>query len=389
MRRGKERWTHLDDERLSQALLAVFASHREVMLSDNCALWKRVHKRYHELVLAEPAAVPDITVALRSARSLHTRWARGIRPDMILFASLVDKLQKAGKKPLKAIEQAEKLFKEERSEINATIMRRFVRDRQQPIITPSDLEAYVVHPKLKFESFHFRHCYEILRSNRRFLEVLLGQDGDHKVGTLHKRRRVSGTNATDEIEDSFLTSSDNSDTFDFHNNKEHKAIMQVTTEPYQTNNLERPTLPHSKWQVAANNISTQVRTPASPLNVASHGSSSVVVSFDDNGEYSQISRLECDRDIANEFIRIRTKKLEDDRRLKLIAELRGVVETIAKLAKQLAWTGVASTTLAAKTGLICSVLDEDVLRDIAFFRAEKKRLQQSIAALDSDIIRSS
>ena len=88
MRRGKERWTHADDERLSHALLAVFASRGEpVALSDNCALWKRVQQRYQELMAADATAAP------RSARSLHTRWARGIRPDLTLFASLVQKVR--------------------------------------------------------------------------------------------------------------------------------------------------------------------------------------------------------------------------------------------------------------------------------------------------------
>ena len=89
MRRGKERWTHADDERLSRALLAVFANRGEpVVLSDNCALWKRVQQRYQDFMTAEPDAI----AAVRSARSLHTRWARGIRPDLILFVSLLHKV---------------------------------------------------------------------------------------------------------------------------------------------------------------------------------------------------------------------------------------------------------------------------------------------------------
>ncbi|OWZ18576.1 hypothetical protein PHMEG_0007305 [Phytophthora megakarya] len=97
MRRGKERWTHADDKRLGRALLAVYASQGdEVVLSDNCVLWKRVQQRYQGLLTAEQAVVPDVTAAPRSARSLHTRWARGIRPDMVLFAALVAKAQKSG-----------------------------------------------------------------------------------------------------------------------------------------------------------------------------------------------------------------------------------------------------------------------------------------------------
>ena len=95
MRRGKERWTHADDERLGRALLSVFADHgEEIVLSDSCALWKRVQQEYQGLLATEQVVTPDITAAQRSARSLHTRWARGIRPDMTLFASLVDKVWK-------------------------------------------------------------------------------------------------------------------------------------------------------------------------------------------------------------------------------------------------------------------------------------------------------
>jgi hypothetical protein len=93
MRQAKQRWTHADDKRLGRALLAVFATHGEaVVLSDKCALWERVQQRYQGLITAERLVVPDVAAAPRSARSLHTRWARGIRPDMILFASLVDKV---------------------------------------------------------------------------------------------------------------------------------------------------------------------------------------------------------------------------------------------------------------------------------------------------------
>ncbi|CAH0474208.1 unnamed protein product [Peronospora belbahrii] len=82
----------------------------------------------------------------------------------------------------------------------------------------------------------------------------------------------------------------------------------------------------------------------------------------------------------------RMQILKDDRRLKLLAELRSVVTMISQLAQQLAWNGVASAALAARTGAVCSTLDQDVLRDISFFRHEKQRLKQEMAGLDGPVM---
>uniref|UniRef100_H3HCF5 Uncharacterized protein n=1 Tax=Phytophthora ramorum TaxID=164328 RepID=H3HCF5_PHYRM len=352
MRRGKERWTHADDKRLGRALLAVFANQGEVVvLSDNCALWKRVQQRYQGLVAAEQAVVPDVAPAPRSARSLHTRWARGIRPDMILFASLVDKLQKAGKKPTKAVTQAVKLFRGERGETNAAAVRQFVQARQQtPTAVGTESETDSSRPKLKFESFHFRHCYDILRSNPKFIEVLLEGTVNGESGPRKRRRTEAGSGSEDEYSSS--TSSDNS--ADSH---EDEVLLQAL--PFRHNQLDK----------------------AGVMNPEQSGS--VIITIDDANNDLELPRLECDRQVANEYVRLRTKTLQEDRRLKLLGELRGVVTTISQLSQQLAWNGVASAALAARTGAVCPALDEDVLRDIAFFRHEKNRLKTEITALDA------
>ncbi|KAG2804253.1 hypothetical protein PC111_g18337 [Phytophthora cactorum] len=383
MRRGKERWTHADDKRLGRALLAVFASHGEVVLSDNCALWKRVQQRYQGLVTAEQAIVPDITAAPRSARSLHTRWSRGIRADMVLFASLVVKLQKAGKKPPKTIKLAEKLFREERSETNAAAVRQYVQGRQRPSTPTGDSETDSARPKLKFESFHFRHCYDILRSNPQFIDALLDQVGAHGEGGLRKRRRTEGASGPDEeVYSSSTTSSDDSDTADSHEDEEHEMMLQVPP----ANRFQAAKVGTISSQVVTNGVKRsvpQAKTLVHRPNAAQRASNSVVITFEDTSDDLEVPpRLECDREVANEYVRLRTQTLQEDRRLKLLAELRGIVTTISQLAQQLAWNGVASAALAARTGAVCPALDEDVLRDIAFFRAEKRRLKQAIAALD-------
>ncbi|KAH7461867.1 hypothetical protein PRIC1_006054 [Phytophthora ramorum] len=387
MRRGKERWTHADDKRLGRALLAVFANQGEVVvLSDNCALWKRVQQRYQGLVAAEQAVVPDVAPAPRSARSLHTRWARGIRPDMILFASLVDKLQKAGKKPTKAVTQAVKLFRGERGETNAAAVRQFVQARQQtPTAVGTESETDSSRPKLKFESFHFRHCYDILRSNPKFIEVLLEGTVNGESGPRKRRRTEAGSGSEDEYSSS--TSSDNS--ADSH---EDEVLLQAL--PFRHNQLDKAgvmnpeqvhTL-HQSWQNRqgiANGVPTGARTLARAANAPARESGSVIITIDDANNDLELPRLECDRQVANEYVRLRTKTLQEDRRLKLLGELRGVVTTISQLSQQLAWNGVASAALAARTGAVCPALDEDVLRDIAFFRHEKNRLKTEITALDA------
>ncbi|KAL3662892.1 hypothetical protein V7S43_012292 [Phytophthora oleae] len=392
MRRGKERWTIADDKRLGHALLDVFANQGEVVvLSDNCALWKSVQQRYQALAAAEQAVVPNITAAPRSARSLHTRWARGIRPDMILFASLVDKLQKAGKKPAKATKQAVKLFREERSEINATAVRQYVQGRLRPPSPTGDSETDSTRPKLKFETFHFHHCYDILRSNPKFIETLLEQTRVNGGGGARKRRRIDGIGGPEEDEYSSSTSSDDSDTAD--SNEDEDLLLQSSNR-FQAAKVdaitsEQVSTLRKSHQATGNGVQRpilQVRPLVQPLSASQSRSDSVIITLEDTRDDLELPRLECDRELANEYIRLRTQTLQEDRRLKLLAELRGVVTTISQLAQQLAWNGVASAALAARTGTVCPQLDQDVLRDIAFFRGEKQRLKQAIASLDDGLV---
>jgi hypothetical protein len=239
-------------------------------------------------------------------------------------------------------------------------VRQFVHERQQPPSPTAD-EADAARPKLKFESFHFRHCYEILSSNARFIEALLtqGENGPRK------RRRSEGG---DDDEYSSSTSSE-SDTADSH---EDEVLLQAP--------------PANRFKVAKVGAISSARVPRSRALApsAQHGAHSAIITFDDASDDLDLPRIECDRDVANEYVRLRTLTLQEDRRLKLLAELRAVVTTISQLAQQLAWNGVASAALAARTGGTCPALDEEVLRDIAFFRQEKQRLKLEIAALDAN-----
>lgn len=291
-----------------------------------------------------------------------------------------------------------KLFRGERSETNAAAVRQFVQERQRtPTASGGDSETDSARPKLKFESFHFRHCYDILRSNPTFIEVLLEQGTANGGNEPHKRRRTEGAGSSQE-EYSSSTSSDDSDTADSHEDEEQVMMLQAPpASRFQVAKVGAISSGHvhqqpSRWQhpqATANGVQRTVpaaRTLIHRPNAAQRESGSVVITFEDASDDLEAPRLECDRAVANEYVRLRTQTLQEDRRLKLLAELRGVVTTISQLAQQLAWNGVASAALAARTGGVCPALDQDVLRDIAFFRHEKQRLKQEIAAIDGAIV---
>ncbi|GMF64741.1 unnamed protein product [Phytophthora lilii] len=288
-------------------------------------------------------------------------------------------LQKAGKKPAKAVKQAVKLFREERSETNAAAVRQYVLERQRPPTPSGSPDTDATHPKLKFESFHFRHCYDILRTNPQFIKALLEQGKAGGDSAARKRRRMEAGSGSEE-EYSSSTSSDDSDTADSHEDEERELMLRgpPVIRPAVGASMVYPQA--TGWQNA------QAHTNSVPagktLLQASKTADSMVITFDDASEDAELPLVECDREVANEYVRLRTQTLQEDRRLKLLAELRAVVTTISQLAQQLAWNGVASAALAARTGAVCPVLDQDVLRDIAFFRHEKQRLKQEIAALD-------
>ena len=291
-------------------------------------------------------------------------------------------MQKAGKKPAKAIKQAGKLFRGRRSETNAAAVRQFVQEQQRPPTDSSDSETDSARPKFKFESFHFRHCYDILCSNPMFMKALLEQSRTSKRNKpLKKHRRTEGASNSQEKYRSSI-SSDGSDATDSHEGEEQVTMLQYpSTSLSQKEDVGSISREHlSNWQnpqATANGVNRTLH----PSNEAQRGRGSVLITFEDASDDGDPPRLECDRAVANEYIRLRMEALKDDRRLKLLAELRGVVATMSQLAQQLAWNGVASAALTARTGGVCPPLDQDVLRDIAFFRREKERLKQEVAAM--------
>uniref|UniRef100_M4BKH7 Uncharacterized protein n=1 Tax=Hyaloperonospora arabidopsidis (strain Emoy2) TaxID=559515 RepID=M4BKH7_HYAAE len=287
----------------------------------------------------------------------------------------------------KAVEQAVRLFREQRSEGNALAVRQFVQKRQRTSVASGgdgDSETDSSRPKLRFESFHFLHCYDILCSNSAFLKVLLDQSRMNGGNVSQKKRRqteagidLKGESRTSAVRDNCTMETERVSTLRVPPVTRVEGA-EVSSSSSQHTHQHPPTDQH---------LQASDREMIHSHSAARLDSSSVVVTFNDVSDDFDVPRVECDRTVANEYVRLRMQTLQEGRRLKLLAELRGVVATIAQLAQQLAWDGVASAALAAQTGGACIASNQGVLRDIAFFRHEKQRLKQRIAALDGPLSR--
>lgn len=69
--------------------------------------------------------------------------------------------------------------------------------------------------------------------------------------------------------------------------------------------------------------------------------------------------------------------------MKLLAELRGIVETISQLSNQLTGNGAASPMGMAAGSRVDPALAEEVQQDLTFFRDQKRRLKQELDLLDA------
>ena len=294
--------------------------------------------------------------------------------------------QRTGADAVKAVEQAVRLFREQRSEANAAAVRQFVQKRQQTSLAGGDADSETdsSRPKLKFESFHFLHCYDIVGASPAFLKVLLDPSRTARGDGAHdKRRRVEGGSAL-KREDSALRGACAS--VDAH--EDVKRVASASRAPparrvqgTKMSSTQSKSRTHQQPPSGQQPQRRDEKTRHSFI-AARRDSGSAVVTLDDASDDIGVPPVECDRAVANEYVRLRIQTLREDRRLKLLAELRGVVATIAQLAQQLAWDGVASAALAARTGKAHVASNSGVLRDIAFFRHEKQRLKQRIAGLD-------
>ncbi|RLN06177.1 hypothetical protein BBJ28_00010140 [Nothophytophthora sp. Chile5] len=485
MRRSKERWTKEDDSRLCRALLGVYTDEVDVDLSSsNRAAWTRVHQRYQQLVALDTAKNSDqggrstaqrAPVVSRSAGSLHTRWAVDVGPDVAHFASLVAQVRLAdcgrgdlfsvgntndcvcqltrdGRSGHGVFQEANKRFAATRKEANTATLRQFLRNHQQA--AAGDEAGEATRPRLKFQSFHFLHCYDILRSYNKLLQAIPVQESESTEEETRKRRQTTGASGSNEAA-IYLSAGDSSSESEAEAEKEENA-PSIVVSTVVTRSSKRKTgaadgggkeiqLPGRRRQKIGSvsesstikyiatspksveaegkqdelSVGATAMTPRSDQRKAStsdegcgdiqqdaqttgqesdHGadllssflpghtaecdSVNVLMPISSGSSGVAPSRLRCDEKLASDYIRLKMQTLKEDRRLKLLAELRGIVETIGQLGQQLAWGGVTSVAVAARTGRGLPTLEAEVIQDLAFFRDQKNRLKRQLAELE-------
>ena len=96
-----------------------------------------------------------------------------------------------------------------------------------------------------------------------------------------------------------------------------------------------------------------------------------------------IPRVDDGRTSSAEASMLRSQRTQQkaNYRLKLLTELRGIVETMSHLANQIA-NGTAGPIRMPAGSRLDPTLAEEVQQDLHFFREQKYRLKQELEALD-------
>lgn len=115
-------------------------------------------------------------------------------------------------------------------------------------------------------------------------------------------------------------------------------------------------------------------TPSPAVAPPAARGSSIPRSDAQNGGYPSVKTL---------IPRTQSTQQKANYRLKLLAELRGIVETISQLTNQLA-NGTAAPMGMTAGSRLDPTLAEEVQQDLRFFREQKRRLKQELDALDAE-----
>ncbi|RLN06176.1 hypothetical protein BBJ28_00010141 [Nothophytophthora sp. Chile5] len=339
-RRGKAHWTDEDDIRLCRAYVSCAESSRESVDGSEQSrnLWTRVHARYAALTEAD-----DPNAAPRNSGALQTHWASLIRPDVALFESTS-----------RFVATREKAEEEE--------LREYEEEKQRASSANSNPPP--PKPRAKTTTFRFLHCLEILRSSDRFMRSVLSEEKGPLVVNARKRRRRRSAAPTDaeETPDASEAGANPLDWDEVH-------VGEVSNPRASTNWLGVTCIDQLRTMLVSEWSGRRLRrVKPHRLPVRSAGSTERP---------------------ANEYLLLKTRALRDRRaeeksehRLKLLAELRGVVATIAQLANEFVSGSVTSMAVAAQTEAR-PTLAEEVKEDLHFFRQEKCRLKRELDALDA------
>ncbi|KAE8913584.1 hypothetical protein PF005_g17783 [Phytophthora fragariae] len=363
-RKSKTAWSNDDDIRLCRAF--VLATQDDDGTEHVKNMWTRVNTHYAAL-----AAEEDPMAAPRAGGALQTHWSSFIRPEAAFFMSLLVKVEKEeheGWTEKEVMVEATNRFEAIRQAEEIEALRAYREAKQQALLESVEPPP---KPRTKATTFRYPHCIPALRTSKRFMRAAMSEKKPRVVRSpVQKRRRRQSKPSSDPEEAS--ESSDASG--DLH---ERVSPHGGESSPKRLKGSEA-----SSAEASASSSSSSRSDESSDEGVpapkgfvvsqggqppAARGNQHVARAGAQNGGFTSSAQM----------IKGHRSQQKANYRLKLLAELRGIVETISQLSNQLTAGGVPPMGVAA----VDPTLAEEVQQDLRFFRDQKRRLKQELDVL--------
>ncbi|KAG1692404.1 hypothetical protein DVH05_025370 [Phytophthora capsici] len=357
-RKSKAAWSNEDDIRLCRAF--VMATQDDSGTEHVKNMWTRVYTHYADLVAEEdPMAAP------RAGGALQTHWSSFIRPEAAFFISILAKVEKEeheGWKEEDFMREANIRFEVIRQEEEAEAIRLYNDAKHQADLDNTEQPP---KPRTKPTTFRYPHCIPVLKTSNRFMRAALSEKKPRAVST-QKRR---GPRPKSAIGTEMIDGSEVSDGSVGPTQKRHKGSDVSSRASASASASSSSSSPSDDSSDEGVPMPKGVVFPAAP---ASRGVQQPIAQERSNGVLP----------VPAQVIRTQRSQQKANYRLKLLAELRGIVETISQLTNQLD-NGTAAPMGMTAGSRLDPTLREEVQHDLRFFREQKRRLMQELSTLDA------
>ncbi|KAH7461868.1 uncharacterized protein KRP23_13733 [Phytophthora ramorum] len=373
-RKSKAAWSKEDDIRLCRAFVLATQDGEGTEHVKN--MWTRVHTHYAALVADEdPGAAP------RAGGALQTHWSSFIRPESAFFVSLLVKVEKEeheGWKEEDCLLEANNRFEAIRQAEEVEAVRAYEEAKQQAVIEGTEPPS---KPRLKATTFRYTHCIPALRTSTRFMRAATTERKPRVVRSPVQRRRRRPKLPTD-ADETVDVSEASDDSMRSHDG----ASPQHGPSPKRRKASEASSGSGSRSGSSSSSLpsddSSDEGVPA-PKGFAIPVANQAPMVVPPVARETSVSRSGNTRNGGHS---VKTHALQTQQkanyRLKLLTELRGIVETISQLTNQLTNGTAVPMGMGAATRLD-PMLVEEVQQDLHFFRDQKRRLKQELETLDT------
>ncbi|ETI51774.1 hypothetical protein F441_04955 [Phytophthora nicotianae CJ01A1] len=378
-RKSKAAWSNEDDIRLCRAF--VLATQDSDGTEHVKNMWTRVYTHYAKLVDEEdPGAAP------RAGGALQTHWSSFIRPESSFFMSLLVKVEKEeheGWKEEDFIMEAKHRFETIRQAEEAETLRAYRESTQQAILENTEPPA---KPKTKATTFRYAHCIPVLKTSNRFMRAVLSEKKTRVARSPTQKRRGRRPKLPSDADEMMNGSEASYDSAELQGKASPKrrkesvassaasASASASSSSSSSDDSSDDGAPMPKGVAS---VAAPVATPSQTVQLPIAQESRIPHANTQNGSYAAKAQV----------VRSQRSQQKANYRLKLLAELRGIVETISQLANQLE-NGTAAPMGMAAGSRLDPTLAEEVQQDLRFFREQKLRLKHELDALDASEVQS-